>query len=136
MTSALTEQDLILVTGASGYLSTHVIKQLLESGLRCRGTVRSLTNKSKVDPLRALVKNAKYELELVEADLLDESSWIAAVKDCTHVIHTASPVPSHVPEQENEVILPALNGVLNVFRACVQEGSKVKRVALTSSMVN
>ena len=32
------------------------------------------------------------------------------------------------------MIEPAVNGTLFVFRACVQEGSKVKRVVLTSSV--
>jgi nucleoside-diphosphate-sugar epimerase len=131
----ITDQDLILVTGASGFLSTHVIKQMLELGYRVRGTVRSLKNEQKVEPLRNLTKNPRHQLELVEADLLNEMSWLEAVRDCTYVIHTASPVPSHLPKEENEVILPALRGVMNVFRACVQENSKVKRVVLTSSMV-
>jgi nucleoside-diphosphate-sugar epimerase len=131
----ISDRDLILVTGASGFLSTHVIKQLLELGYRVRGTVRSLKNEKKIEPLRNLTRNPRHELELVEADLLSEKTWLDAVRDCTYVIHTASPVPSHSPKEENEVILPALRGVMNVFKACVQEGSKVKRVVLTSSMV-
>jgi nucleoside-diphosphate-sugar epimerase len=131
----LTYQDLILVTGASGYLATHVIKQLLEAGCRVRGTVRSLQNEQKVAPLRTLVRKPRYELELVEADLLDEQSWLSAVKGCTYIVHTASPVPIRSPKEENEVILPALRGVLNVFKASVQKDSTVRRIALTSSMV-
>ena len=97
-----------------------------------RGTVRSLKDEKKIDPLRKLVANPKHELELVEADLLNENSWLNAVKDCSYVIHTASPVPIGVPADENEVIKPAVNGTLFVMRACVQPGSKVKRVVLTS----
>lgn len=130
----ITENDLVLVTGASGYLASHIVKQLLEQGHRVRGTVRSLANDKKVQPLRNLVPNAKHELELVEADLMDEKSWIDAVKGCTYVIHTASPVPNYVPKDENEVIKPAVNGVNNVFNACVQEDSLVKRVVFTSSI--
>ena len=33
--------DLVLVTGANGYLAAHVVQQLLESGYRVRGTVRN-----------------------------------------------------------------------------------------------
>ena len=45
-----------LVTGASGYVATHIIKQLLEQGrVRVRGTVRSLDNEKKVKPLRDIV---------------------------------------------------------------------------------
>jgi nucleoside-diphosphate-sugar epimerase len=95
--------DLVLVSGASGFLASHIVKQLQEQGYRVRGTVRSLNDEKKVAPLRKLVENPKYPLELCEADLLDENSWIDAVKDCTYVIHTASPVPNYVPDDENEV---------------------------------
>jgi nucleoside-diphosphate-sugar epimerase len=85
-----TDQELVLVTGASGFVATHLVKQLLEQGYKVRGTVRSLKDEKKVAPLRKLAMGAKHELELVEADLNDESSWLAAVKDCTCVMHTAS----------------------------------------------
>ena len=129
-----TKNDLILVTGASGYIATHIVKQLLEAGYRVRCTVRSLKNEKKVAPLRKLVASPKYEPEFVEADLLDEKSWINAVKGCTHVLHTASPFPDAIPDNEKELIEPAVNGTLFVLRACVQEGTLVKRVVLTSSI--
>ena len=90
----LTDEDLILVTGASGFVATHIVKLLLEKGCRVRGTVRSLKNEKKVAPLRRLCPSPKFELELVEADLLNENSWLNAVKGCTYVIHTASPFPN------------------------------------------
>lgn len=87
------DDEVVLVTGASGYIATHIVKQLLELGYKVRGTVRSLKDEKKVAPLRKLVENPKHDLELVEADLLNESSWLEAVKGCTYVLHTASPVP-------------------------------------------
>lgn len=133
--NTITDEDMILVTGASGYIATHIVKQLLDKGYRVRGTVRSLKNEKKVAPLRSLSDKAKarFEIELVEADLIDEKSWLAAVNGCTYVIHTASPFPTGVPRDENELVRPAVDGTLNVLRACVQDGSRVKRVVLTSS---
>ena len=130
----ITEQDLILVTGASGFIATHIVKLLLEKGYRVRGTVRSLKNEKKVAPLRNLAPNSKFEIELVEADLMNEESWLKAVQGCTYVFHTASPVPLYVPKNEDEIVRPAVNGTLYVFKACVQEGVAVKRVVLTSSL--
>lgn len=134
MSNEINDDDLILVTGASGFIATHIVKQLLEKGYRVRGTVRSTKDEKKCAPLRNLVENARFPLELVEADLLNEDTWISAVKDCTYVLHTASPVPSKEPNHEDEIIKPAVNGTLSVLRACAQEGSKVKRVVFTSSM--
>jgi nucleoside-diphosphate-sugar epimerase len=136
MSNEITDQDLILVTGASGYIAAHIVKQLIEKGYRVRGTVRNLKDRKKCDPLRKLVENPKHQLELVEADLLDEKSWPNAVKDCTYVVHTASPFPGEAPKDELELIKPAVNGTLFVFRACAQEDSKVKRVVLTSSVAS
>ena len=67
----------VLVTGASGYVAMHIVKQLIESGKYIvRGTVRSLANEKKVKPLKDLCpENAKYPLELVEADLLKKETW-------------------------------------------------------------
>lgn len=125
----------VLVTGASGYLAMHVVKQLLDSGeYVVRGTVRSLANEKKVQPLKSLCpENAKYELELAEADLMKKESWIDAVKDCTYVIHVASPFPAENPRDEMEVIGPAVEGTKNVLEACAKTKGGVKRVVLTSS---
>lgn len=97
-------------------MATHVIKQLLEAGYRVRGTVRSVKDEKKTGPLIKMAANTRHTLELVEADLTNPSSWPKAVEGCTYVIHTASPVPNYVPKDENEIIKPAVDGVLNVFK--------------------
>jgi len=126
---------LVLVSGASGYVATHTIQQLLLSGnYRVRGTVRSLKNEEKLKPLRQLVPDAKYPLELCEADLQNKESWIPVVKGCKYVLHIASPFPSGKPKNPDEVIRPAVDGTLNVLSACAESGN-VKRVVLTSSVV-
>lgn len=120
----------VLVTGASGFLAMHVVKQLVDAGeYVVRGTVRSLTNEKKVKPLKEL----SSALELVEADLTKKESWIDAVKDCTYVIHVASPFPATNPTDEMEVIGPAVDGTKNVLEACAKTKGGVKRVVLTSS---
>lgn len=127
----------VLVTGASGFLASHIVRQLLEAGQhKVRGTVRSLANEEKVAPLRRLCPEyAIYELELVEADLMNKDSWQEAVKDCTYVIHVASPFPAVNPRDEMEVIGPAVEGTKNVLQACAHTHGGVKRVVLTSSVV-
>ena len=124
----------VLVTGASGFVASHIVQQLLVGGkVKVRGTVRSLKNESKCAPLMKLVPDAKYPLELVEAELLNEESWIEAVKGCDYVYHTASPIPpleAQIPDEN--IIKPAVEGTLNVLKACVAAGT-VKRVVVTSS---
>ncbi len=125
--------ELVLVTGASGFIATHVVQQLQQAGYGVRGTVRSTKNDEKVKPLRELCPDSKHPLELVEADLTQPDSWKAAVKDCTYVIHTASPFPAENPRHEGDLLKPAVEGALSVLRACSEAGT-VKRVVLTSSL--
>lgn len=64
----------MLVTGASGFVASHVVKQLLEVGAKVRGTVRDLNNEQKVGFLRQL-PYANERLQLVKADLLEDECW-------------------------------------------------------------
>lgn len=121
------ESDLVLVTGATGFLASHIIKALLEKNYRVRGTVRDLKNK-KVEKIRNLFDD---KIELVKADLLEENSWENAVMGCRYVLHTASPFPLCLPSDEDELVRPAFKGTLNVLKACLD--CQVKRVVLTSS---
>jgi len=129
-----TYRKVILVTGASGFVASHVCKTLLELGAKVRGTVRSLQNEDRIGFLRNLVENPKHNIELVEADLLKEESWKNAVKGVKYVIHVASPFPLGIPSQPDDLIKPAVDGTLNVLKACSEEKS-IKRVVVTSSIV-
>ena len=92
------------------------VDALLRCGYRVRGTVRSLTGK-RAEHLAALAPGARHRLELVVADLLEPSSWPAAVNGATYVMHLASPFPIDDPEDEAELVRPAVDGTLNVLRS-------------------
>jgi putative NADH-flavin reductase len=84
------EGDLVCVTGANGFLASHIVKQLLERGYRVRGTVRSTKDEAKTNFLKEL-PGAKKRLELVDANLTDAGAFDEAFEDCKWVIHSASP---------------------------------------------
>jgi len=124
--------SVVLVTGGSGFIASHTILQLLAAGYRVRTTVRNLSREPEV---RAMLRNAGAEpgdqLSFVAAELMSDAGWAAAVSGCEYVLHIASPFPSQVPKDENELIVPAREGALRVLRASRDAG--VKRVVLTSS---
>ncbi|XP_067950105.1 uncharacterized protein [Watersipora subatra] len=126
----------VLVTGSTGYLASHIVKQLVESEqYRVRGTVRKIEDNTKLERLKALLgENTKYDVEFVEADLTQPDSWKEAVQDCDYVIHTACPFPTTEPADAEEVINPTRDGTLAVMKASLDSGC-VKRVVLTSSIV-
>ena len=124
---------IVLVTGASGYLASHVVQQLLQDGrFRVRGTIRNLDNEKKVKFLRELVPEAKYPLRLIEADLLKPKTWAEAVRRCRYVAHVASPLI--VKAKAADGIKPAVEGTTSVLKACAEAGT-VRRVVVTSSTV-
>eukprot|EP01134_Creolimax_fragrantissima_P006525 CFRG6525T1 len=129
--------ETILLTGTSGYIALHILKQLLEEGVyQVRGTVRSTKNEEKIKPIIDLVPNAKYPVQLVEADLLSDKGWAEAVMGCEYVMHTASPFFfSHGKTATEQLVKPAVEGTIRVLEECAKKGSIVKRVVLTSSMM-
>ena len=83
------ELPLVVVSGATGYIASHIVELLLSTGkYRVRGTARSPDDDSKVGHLRRMV-NADRLLTLVKADLLDQESCKQACVGATYVMHTA-----------------------------------------------
>ena len=78
----MTDQERVLVTGATGFIATHVIRTLLKEGYLVRGTVRPQTAQARIEELRNISTKAPTQLEIVEGDLLDEDCWKSNVKDC------------------------------------------------------
>jgi nucleoside-diphosphate-sugar epimerase len=125
--------ELVLVTGGSGFIGAHCILQLLQAGYRVRTTVRS--HKREADVRAMLQSGGAAEpgnrLAFFVTDLEDDAGWPEAVAGCDYVLHVASPLPPSTPKHEDELIIPAREGTLRVLRAASDAG--VRRVVLTSS---
>ncbi len=123
--------SIVLVTGGSGFVGSHVILQLLAAGHEVRATVRDLKREPKVRAALEANGADTGRLSFFAADLERDDGWAEAVAGCTHVQHVASPFPINQPKDEQELIRPAVEGTLRVLRAAKAAG--VKRVVLTSS---
>ena len=67
---------LVLVTGATGFIASHIIAALLADGkYRVRGTVRALAKQDDDDRVQKVLKQTFPELELVEANLTKDEGW-------------------------------------------------------------
>ena len=81
----------VLVTGASGYIASWIVKYLLEAGYTVHGTVRDPAKKSGLEHLHRLGEAHPGKLKLFKADLLDAKAFDAPMQGCELVMHTASP---------------------------------------------
>ena len=124
--------DKVLVTGITGYIGQHCAAELLRQGYEVVGTIRS---KSKADDTRSAISKVAPvdKLYFMEADLLLDKGWSAALEGCTYVLHIASPFSFTEPKDENELITPAVEGTKRVIAAA--QRSVIKRMVLTSSTV-
>ncbi len=125
----------VLVTGASGFIAKHCILRLLKEGYKVRGSLReSGRTPSRADEVRAaLAAHVNTDdLSFVTLDLGCDDGWDDAARGCIFVQHVASPFPNSVPDDENDLIIPAREGALRALRAAAKAG--VKRFVLTSSM--
>ena len=85
--------ETVLITGITGYVGSHLGKQLLEGysdRFNFRVTVR---NPKKLEPLKKEYGDALFsKIDVRIADLLDKESLAASVEGCQYVIHLANPV--------------------------------------------
>lgn len=130
----MTASKTVCVTGASGFITSHIVSQLLEKGYNVRGTVRDASNETKTAHLLAL-PGASERLKLFSAGLQDPGSFDEAIAGCFAVFHVASPLPvgKGAGDPEHIVLKPAIEGTDNVLRTCAKS-SDVKVVVVTSSM--
>ena len=122
----------VCVTGASGFIGSRLVADLLAAGYRVRGTVRDAGDKGKYDFLTSLPGSGE-RLELVTANLLQPESLEEAVRGCEFIMHTASPYILTVKDPQADLVDPAVRGSRGVLDACRRVGG-VKRVVLTSSV--
>lgn len=129
----------IFVSGATGYIALHLVKQLLKANYRVIGSVRSeekgQTLKSSLESINIPTKDFSF---VVVKDIAAKGAFDKALQqyaDSINVfLHTASPVQFNVKDVKKDLLDPAVEGTTNALNAIKKYGKNIKRVVVTSSI--
>jgi nucleoside-diphosphate-sugar epimerase len=114
-------QSIVLVTGAGGFLGSEIVRQIAQTGMRIRAT-------DKIEILRF------SGIDYCRADILNPESLKPIMKNVEVVIHAAG--LAHVFDKSNasSVSFKAVNeiGTENILRAAMMKG--VQHIILISSV--
>ena len=137
----MTQGKTICVAGASGLVGSNIARAGLEQGYAVNGTLRDRSAPNKAPFLNAL-PGASAGLQLFSAEMAEEEAFDAALGGCDGVFIAclipmyAGPSGKPAREMDNEqgyaeIIMPTVNGCMNIMRSAVRRG--VKNVVICSS---
>ena len=122
----------ILLTGASGFVGGHLIREALARGYSVRAVVRSESSGTKTT---AQFPDAAGRLSyVVIPDISVVDAYEGKLDGITAIIHTASPFILTPKDNVKDLLDPAVNAAVAVLEAAKRFGSPaLKRIAFTSS---
>lgn len=120
-----------LVTGAGGFIGSHLVETLLERGVRVRAFVRYTSNALQ-GWLDDIAPELKTRLEVFHGDIADSRAVWEAAADCTTIYHLAALIGipySYVAPQSYVTV--NVQGTLNVLEAA--RNRQIGRTIVTST---
>lgn len=112
----------ILLTGGTGFVGSHVCRQLMAGGHDVRLLVRS---RAKAEQLFECTPHVS------EGDITDPGTVVDAMAGCEAVVHAAAATPMQI-ESEEALFAVNVGGVKNVVEAALAQG--VARIVCVSSI--
>jgi NADH dehydrogenase len=99
----------VLVTGAAGFVGTHVCRELTHRGARVRGLVHS--------PAKAAQRLASLPVELHVGDIRDEQVLRRAMQGCDMVVHLVAIAIERRGQRYDEINARGTQRVVDAMRA-------------------
>lgn len=111
-----------LVTGGTGFLGAHIVRELIKEGAAVKALVRPGSDRRNL---------AGLAVEVSEGDLLDEHSLARALSGCNTLFHAAADYRLWLKDPA-AMYATNLNGTENILQAALAAG--IEKVVYTSSV--
>jgi len=122
----------VLVTGAGGFIGSHLTEELVRQGEEIRAFVR-YNSRDERGLLEDLPKEIQNQIEVIPGDLKDPDGIKKAVKGCSKVFHLGALIAipySYI--HPFDFIQTNVVGMAHLLNACLEEGT-LERVIHTST---
>ncbi|KAI8960254.1 ketoreductase [Daldinia sp. FL1419] len=128
-------KGVVLVTGGSGFIASHIIDVLLSDGFKVVTTARSDEKGRRILESAKPAQRSRLSYIVIEdvakANAFD--SVFTRETNFDYVIHTASPYHLSVQDAIKDFIDPAINGTIGILESIATYAPTVRRVVITSS---
>ena len=125
-------KPLVFVTGATGFIGSHVVQQTLAAGYQVRVSVRK---EAQIEVIRKVFSANASNLDfVVVTDFTAPEAFTKALEDVTYVFHLASPMPGTGNDFETDYLNPAAQGTIALLNAA-KAVNTIKRVVIVSSLL-
>lgn len=124
MASQDREKEIILITGATGFLGRHLVQSFLDAEFAVRALVRNAGTRKVALP---------EEVEIIDGDVLDTTMLSVAMTGVTVVVHAAAMV-SFWKKEASEVLRINVEGTSCVVNACLEEGCRLIQVSSIAAL--
>ena len=128
---------MILVTGATGQIGSHVLYELAKAGKPVRAMYRNNNGIEKVKQVFSFYQNDGPQLsnliEWVQADIIDPHALENSMQGIRQVYHSAG-VVSFDDRDRKKLNRVNTGGTTNIVNACLQSGAKLCHVSSIASL--
>ncbi len=121
----------VLVTGAAGFIGSHLVQRLLTEKARVRVLLR-YDSQNRLGHLAELPESERNDIEMARGDLKDPEAVNRAVDGCSIVFHLGALIAIPYSYQNpTDYVQTNILGTLHVLNACLK--SNVTRLIHTST---
>lgn len=119
----MTQNNLVLVTGANGHLGNNLVRLLITKGYQVRASVRNIKNTKPFDGLNC---------EVVQADITNKNSMVEALRNVETFYAVGAVFKLWAKDPKKEIYDVNLEGCRVMVEAAAEAG--VKRIVFVSSI--